>query len=142
MPGLWEWIPGEAVGPFRFGEPAGELIEHYNLVKQEPIPSIPEWDVYEMPGWDSSMTVEDGNVWGVDCRDSCLLDGNELLGMSFAVAQELLGPEDALEEGIGFGQAAYYGRLGLTLWLNEDDVIDSTTCESLIDDDQFDLPID
>ena len=33
MPGLWDWIPGESVGPFRFDEPASDLIELYDLVK-------------------------------------------------------------------------------------------------------------
>lgn len=130
MQGLWDWIPGESVGPFRFGDPVADLIELYNLVKLEPDCSVTFWDSYEMPGWESRIAVEDERVSSVCCWDSCLFDGNELLGMPFIVARELLGPEDGLGEGIGSGQAAYYDRLGLTLWVEASGIIVSATCEA------------
>jgi len=37
---MWHWIPGKAVGPFRFGEDAGPVIEMYNLRKLEPDCSV------------------------------------------------------------------------------------------------------
>jgi len=134
MSGFWDWIPGESVGPFRFGEPAASLIEFYELIKQEPDCSIAYWESYEIPGWESSITVEDERVSSVDCWDSCLIDGNELLGLPFGDARELLGQEDGLGEGIGAGYAAYYGRLGLTLWVDECGIIRAATCEIPIGD--------
>src|SRR5262249_42023944 len=135
MPGLWEWIPGESVGPFRFDEPASDLIELYDLVRQEVDFPMAYWEIYEIPGWESFISVEDGRVSSVGCWDSCLFEGNELLGMRFTVAREILGPEDGLGEGLGFGYAAYYVRLGLTLWVEENGIIESATCEACVKDD-------
>ena len=134
MPGLWDWTPGESVGPFRFGDPAAELIELYDLVKQEPDCSIAYWETYRLPGWESTMMVEDGRISAVCCWDSCLFEENELLGMSFTVARELLGPEDSFGEGVGFGYAAYYARFGLTLWVEENDIIEGATFEAPVRD--------
>lgn len=135
MPGLWDWTPGESVGPFRFGEPADDLIELYDLVEQEPDCSIAYWQTYRIPGWESSITVEDGRVSSICCHDSCLFEGNELLGMPFGVARELLGREDGMGEGVGAGHAAYFRRLGLTLWIEDGGVVDSATCEAPIQGD-------
>jgi hypothetical protein len=116
------------------GGPAADLIEFYELIKQEPDCSVAFWDSYHIPGWESSITVEDERVTSVNCRDSCLLEGNDLVGTSFDDARELLGHEDGLGEGLGTGYAAYYTRLGLTLWVDEDDVVRGTTCEIPIED--------
>src|SRR4051794_5261301 len=115
MSGLWNWIPSQAVGPFRFGDPVAGLVELYHLRKQKLVCSIDFWETYKLPGWESSITVEDERVSSVSCWDSCLFDGNELLGMPLIDARNLLGCEDGLGEGLGFGYAAYYDRLGLTL---------------------------
>jgi hypothetical protein len=134
MPGLWDWTPGESVGPIRFGDPADDLIELYDLVKQEPDCSVAYWETYKMPGWESSFIIEDGRLSAICCNDSCLIEGSELLGMSFTDARDFLGPEDGLGEGVGAGYAAYYRCLGLTLWVKENGIIESATCEAPIGD--------
>jgi hypothetical protein len=127
---IWDLVPRVSIGPFRFGCPAMEVIERYGLRKLERDCPTAYWETYELPGWESRIMVEDDEIAGVLCCDSCVYNGAELLGLTFAEAREHLGPEDGLGEGIGLGRSAYYARLGLTLWIDEADNIESATCES------------
>ncbi len=133
MPGLWDWIPGESVGPFRFGDPVEDFIELYDLRKLEPDGT--SRDSYDMPGWESGISFKEGRLVSVDCWDSCLFNGVELLGMPFTDFRDILGPEEEMSEGIGWGVCAHYlSRLGLSLFVGEDGMITSTSCGPLIEE--------
>jgi hypothetical protein len=124
----WLWIPGESVGPFRFGEEAEGVLVSYKLVKLEPDCQGASWDTYEIPAYKTKLYVEDGRIINVLCEDELYYRGVNLIGLSLEETRAFLGPEDEYVQKISLGDAAYYHRLGLTLWI-VDGIIDTATCE-------------
>ena len=124
----WDWIPGEALGPFRFGEEVDTVIRQYGLRKLDRGGPAEYWDTYEVPSYHSKVTVEGGKIASVLCEDAICFRKTDLLGLPLPQVREVLGQEDEFVENVGLGDAAYYHRLGLTLWV-VNGVVDSATCE-------------
>jgi hypothetical protein len=126
----WLWIPGESVGPFRFGEEADRVIKQERLIKLEPDIATADWDTYAVPNCESRVYVKNGKVTAVLCEESLYYKNVELLGLSLDEIRNILGKEDELVENRGLGDAVYYDRtFGLTLWTIEG-LVNSATCES------------
>ena len=130
--GSWNWIPGILVGPFRFGSDASDVIARYNLRQLEPACSDAFWDNYEIPGYDSQMTVEDGKISSVACYEYLYHGGFNLIRLNLKRVEEILGLQGIAEtrpyiEGM---RVTYYDSLGLTIF-SCDEIIDSATCNEV-----------
>jgi hypothetical protein len=129
----WLWVPGLSVGPFQFGDVAASVIRSHRLVKLERDYANASWDTYEVPGCESRVSVENGEISGVLCCDSLKYKEVDLLGRTPEEIRALLGHEDELEENVGLGEALYYDELGLTLFV-ANGVSRSATCNAPVMD--------
>jgi hypothetical protein len=135
MNGYWRWIPGVSVGPFTFGELAEPYISDFDLQKRDPDCSIAYWENYELPGFESWITVENGRIVGVLCSDEVEYGNNDLIGMHSSDVRELLGTEDNKDEDVGVGYSLEYYALGLTLFV-EEEVIKTAACGPVLDEEE------
>ena len=137
MSGLWQWVPGESVGPLVFGERADLYIQDYGLRKRETDCSIADWETYEFPGFQTWIVVEKGLIIEVHCVDEVEFRDRDLLGMQSSDVRGLLGKESNKEENVGLGYALYYDELGLTLFIM-DDVVSVAVCGQILADEDYD----
>lgn len=125
----WLWIPGRSVGPFHLGYPVDKFISKYNLVRLEEREYLKEdWETYEIPGYETRIHAENSIITNVLCYDSLLYEGRDIIGLTLDEVRLILGTEDDIERDSGLWDAAYYGRLGLTLWIR-DGVVESAACD-------------
>lgn len=134
---FWKWMPGESVGPFHFGSDADTVVHRFGLRKLEPDCPGADWETYEIPGYDSRLSAEEGKIISINCWDSLYYHDLDLLGLDIDQVRSIFGVEDRLDPLGDTGMSAvYYGSLGLTLWL-EGWMVKSASCTEPMDVSEF-----
>lgn len=129
---FWNWKPGVAVGPFRIGSNASDVIDQHGLRKLEPDCRGAFWDTYRIPGTNSSITVEEDKISSVACWDHLWFRGNDIICLDMHGVNSVLGPFSQTEDHpyVKGTQVFYYRALGLTLFVS-DGKVESATCDEI-----------
>ncbi len=132
----WDWVPNERIGSISFETPLADYVEALGL---RFVADDDEFGVsqvhYEVPGAGVEVYVEDDRVDWVRCSGSIEFQGSELIGVTEAALEKLLGrgPDDREafdlsedDDETSFEALDYYA-LGLQVWM-EDGRVESVSC--------------
>jgi hypothetical protein len=123
----WLWVPCKSIGPFVFGDVIDHYVADFELRKRERENPIYGWDTYELPGFESWVIVENGQIAEVHCVDELVFGDADLIGMAVEEIRGLIGKESEKEDDVGLGYAMYYYDMGLTLFI-ENDAVRAAAC--------------
>ncbi len=87
---MYDWIPLTRVGKFIFNTVVQKYVDQGLLEKMPDDQDATGWQTYGVPGGSLRVHVEDNRIISIACYDECILNGYNLIGMTFDDAKNVL----------------------------------------------------
>lgn len=129
----WILTPHVSVGDIKFDSPISQYVSIYHLVCHGEDPDT-NWVRYEIPGCESQIFAEQGDVVCVECSETLILDGINLIGLTYSRLLEVVGAEDEAGEEISEDIPLEYQRYGMQVWVSQEWIVDSIMCSRDVDE--------
>lgn len=123
----WQWLPGRSLGPVRFGQPLGSLLDEHSLDLVEPPYPEADWETYVSPDGGQEIHVKCGVVDTVGCFRCLNYRGLNIIGLTVEEMYALLGhPSEILaptEGGVPYEYDLHFASIYI-----ENGVVASAIC--------------
>ncbi len=131
---VWNLEPTVRVGHFFLGDAIENYKEKFRLFP--PSYDTDDSEIYNISGTESYLSIQDGKIIYVDCCDSCIYKGIDLIGLKYSELLEVLGctPDEVDDSAVQYenGVEEYsitFNELDLIIWIdNHTSTVKSVSC--------------